>query len=114
MTIFFTLVNLLAIAALSYYAWKKLAASDTLTWWAGLALKLAGGLAIGLIYKYYYDLPGDTFVFFSDATKLADLAYTDTSSYIKFIFTGESPVEIANKEPRSIFFVAILSIVNIV
>jgi hypothetical protein len=114
MTILFTLVNLTALAVLSRWEWKRLATSDTLTYWTSLSLRLAGGLAIGILYKYYYHIPGDTFVFFNDAAKLAELFYSNSSEYFKFVVTGNTPIELVTTEPRSVFFVAILSVVNIV
>lgn len=114
MTELFTIVNLTAISLLAWREWKRLAASDTLTYWTALALRLAGGLAIGILYKYYYDgVPGDTFVFFNDASRLADLFYSHPAAYFDFLLSGDSPVGIATTEPRSVFFVAILSFINL-
>jgi hypothetical protein len=113
MTILIALVNLMAIAILSRWEWKKLATSDTLTYWAGLLLRLIGGLSVGIIYKYYYDRSGDTFLFFDDATKLINTCYHDPGAYLKFLLTGDSPVDIATTGSRSMFFVTILSVVNL-
>lgn len=114
MTFLIILVNLIAIAFLSWWEWRRLASSDTVMYWAALLLRLAGGLAIGLLYKYYYFTSGDTFVFFNDAAKLAELCYHHPSEYFQFILTGNTPIDIVTTEPRSVFFVAILSVVNVV
>ncbi|HMJ71313.1 MAG TPA: hypothetical protein VK508_20595 [Cyclobacteriaceae bacterium] len=114
MTFLFAVVNLAGISLLSRWEWKRSAAADTLTYWSALALRLLGGLSIGLLYTYYYQMSGDTFVFFNDAAKLADLFYSDLRAYLDFIATGDNPVGIVTTEPRSIFFVMILSIVNLV
>lgn len=115
MTILFTLVNLMAIALLSRWQWKRFATGDTLTYWTALALRLVAGLVIGVLYKYYYsNVTGDTFVFFNDAVELANLFYTDPSSYLKFLLTGDTPVSIVTHEPRSVFFVAILSVIALI
>jgi hypothetical protein len=113
MTFLFTLINLAGISLLSRWEWKRSAASDTLTYWTALVLRLVGGLSIGLLYTYYYRMSGDTFVFFNDAAKLADLFYSDPRAYLDFIVTGNNPVSIETTEPRSIFFVTILSVVNV-
>lgn len=114
MTILFTLINLTAIAFLARWEWRRTAISDTPTYWTALALRLIGGISIGILYKYYYDLSGDTFVFFNDAVQLADYFYTDPPGYLKFLVTGETPIDIVTTEPRSVFYVTILSVVNLI
>jgi hypothetical protein len=113
MIFFFIVVNLVGISLLSRWEWKRSAVSDSFAYWMGLALRLLGGLSIGLLYKYYYLMSGDTFVFFDDASKLTDLFYSNPSAYLEFVITGDSPVVIKTTEPRSMFFVGILSIVNL-
>lgn len=97
MTILFTLVNFLVIAFVARVMWKKLATADTLIFWSALILKLAAGVSIGLVYMYYYTDVGDTFTFFQDSIHLAN---------------GEPSM--ITTEPRSRFFVTILSVVNII
>jgi hypothetical protein len=114
MTFLFIAVNLSVIFFLSRVEWRKSAGSDTVAYWTGLSLRLIGGIALGLVYRYYYHSSGDTFVFFNDAARLADLFYSDPGGYLKFLITGTSPVQIVTTEGRSVFFVAIVSVVNLV
>jgi hypothetical protein len=114
MTVLFALINLAGISLLSRWEWKRSALPDTPVYWSAFALRIFGGLSIGLLYTYYYQTTGDTFVFFNDASKLADLFYSNPSGYLEFIATGDSPAGIVTTEPRSIFFVAIVSVVNLI
>ncbi len=97
MTILFTLVNLLLIAFVAQLVWRRKATFDSTVFWLGLALRLAAGISIGLVYTYYYHGTGDTFAFFNDAISLAGgNASTITS------------------EPRSLFFIYIVRIINVI
>ena len=112
MTILLTLVNLLVIAFLAHKEWRRSPDSDTAVFWSALSLRLAAGLTIGLLYQFYYHNTGDTFVFFNEATRLASLFYEHPAAYFNFLLTGEGPVTITG-EPRTAFFVSILSVVNL-
>ncbi|HZY80055.1 MAG TPA: hypothetical protein VFE50_11065 [Cyclobacteriaceae bacterium] len=114
MTFLFIVVNLSVIFFLSRMESRRSAASNKIIYWTGLSLRLVGGLAIGIVYQYYYHTSGDTFVFFNDATQLANLFYSDPGAYLEFLATGESPIGLVTIEGRSVFFVAIVSIVNLV
>lgn len=97
MTIFFTLINLLLIAFLSRMEWKRSASNDSRVYWSALALRLTVGIILGLFYVVYYDSKGDTFAFFDDAVALS-----------------HGQTETVTTEPRSLFFVYIIRIVNFV
>jgi len=83
-----------------------------------LAAKLAAGLAVGLVYTYYYD-GGDTFVFFQDAGQLANLASRSPVDFGRVLLLDQYPDEILpsllvyEQEPRSFFLIKILSLVRI-
>ena len=56
-------IHLLIIFFLCFWLWRKQDDQLRLYFWPALALKLAAGIALGLLYKYHY-LVGDTFGFF--------------------------------------------------
>jgi hypothetical protein len=95
MTIVTLFVNLLMIAFIASLVWRKLATSDSLVYWSAAVVRLAAGVCVGLLYKYYYDDGGDTFRLFNSAIEL-------TASGYEPVLT----------ESRSLFFVYIISIVN--
>ena len=45
-----------------------------------------GGICFALIYSFYYDYTGDTFVYYSDIQKLFSLFYSEPVNVIKVIF----------------------------
>lgn len=97
MIIFFTLVNLLFVAFVASMVWYKLAKTDTSIFWSAAVLRLGAGLAVGLLYKYYYSGEGDTFVLFNDAIQ---------------VYQGD--ITTITSEPRSLFFVYIVGFVSII
>lgn len=110
----FVAVNFLLLIPIARWTWRAMApASDEWVFWRGVQVRILGGLAVGILYEFYYNKAGDTFAFFDDATLLAKYCYDDVGGYLRFLFTGESPIELKNTEPRSTFLVAILSIVNL-
>jgi hypothetical protein len=97
MTVVGILVNLLMIAFVASLAWRKLATSDSVIFWSAAVLRLVAGISLGLLYKYYYDGAGDTFTLFSYALEF-DVVDDALLMY----------------EPRSFFFVYIITLVNII
>ena len=47
----------------------------------GLIIKVAAGIAVGLVYKYYY-ISGDTYAFYEEAVRLVNIAYRHPSDNI--------------------------------
>lgn len=113
MTVVVAIINLLAIGFLAWRRWRQFASHDTAAYWLGFATRLAGGIALGLVYKYYYRDGSDTFTFFQDATQLARLFFEHPGQWLEVLATGVSPVPLETVEPRSVFFVAIVSVVTI-
>jgi hypothetical protein len=113
MGLFLTVV---VLSSFSFLIWKKTALLNRRFFWPSLALKLFAGVSLGLVYKYYYSA-NDTFLFFNDSLLLDSYARSDFGGYLKFLFTSEKPTFILKKivtvEPRSLFFVKILSVVNL-
>ncbi len=103
-------LNLVVMAGLAVFIWKKQDPHLRPLFWPALIFKLLAGVGLGLIYQYYYST-GDTFHFFDLAKEQARLFHIDTGSYLEGMWhdaDGEW-----KGAARSIFFVKILSIVAI-
>jgi len=105
----------LHVVILGCFVWlhfKKSAGDHEVLYGFALLFKLSMGIALGLVYRYYYQA-NDTWLFFEDAAKLADLAREDLRSYIQFLWRTDhtQPVWhlLANTQERSLFFVKIVS-----
>jgi hypothetical protein len=85
--------------------------------WLGLAVKIAAGILVGVIYSYYYEA-GDTFYFFNDGVILAKYARMDFMTYLKFLWCGDDSFSVWQgltfKTPRALFFTKIVSLANLV
>ena len=58
--------------------------------WAGLLLKISSGIALGLLYVYYYKMPhADTFLYFEDAATLSRLLRQFPDVYVKVVFFND-------------------------
>jgi hypothetical protein len=104
-------LNLSLIGAIAWWISSNIAPTDKPVFWSALIARLCGGIALGLVYHYYYGL-GDTLGYFQDALRLNDLAGQDVSLYFNSLFTGTPPIELVNREPRAFFFTALVSVVN--
>lgn len=79
-------------------------------------MKVIAGIGIGLLYKFYYD-GGDTFTFFYESVKLSSLFREDISAFFQFVFYNEGVIDqemIYLGQPRALFFVKLLSFVNLI
>src|SRR3990170_8117515 len=88
MTITIAVLNIGFLAFISYWIWRKEEPPLQQFFWPALLVKLTAGICLGLIYTYYYTV-GDTFNYFEDGVKLANLARTDVGSYLKFLSSGD-------------------------
>ncbi|CAN5410831.1 hypothetical protein BH23BAC1_BH23BAC1_33890 [soil metagenome] len=82
-----------------------------------LTLKFSAGIALGLIYKYYYG-GGDTFNMFHDANQLAELASNNPHRYISLLFNPELPPGLADtliysNQDRALLASKILSVFSL-
>lgn len=107
--------NVIAILALSGLFFKRAAGGYPRLFWVALLFKMAMAVSLGLVYLYYYTA-NDTWLFFKDATTLADYARNDFSSYLKFLWSNDqsSVIEISNMQERSLFLVKIISFFSII
>jgi hypothetical protein len=102
-------VNVLAIGALAFKVWRKSSDRNGL-FWTSLLIKLVAGIALGLIYKYYYSV-GDTFILFNQAKEQAQIFYHQPAAFLDFLLSKEG--EEWKGHLRSSFFVKIISIFNV-
>ncbi|MEK6782513.1 MAG: hypothetical protein AABY93_12455 [Bacteroidota bacterium] len=101
---------------LCYWIWRKQDLGLRSYFWPALVLKLGAGVGLGLLYKYHYSV-GDTFGFFEDASKLSELFWQTPGSYLNFLVAGDESdpmwTLLINTQSRSLFFVKIVSFVNL-
>ena len=112
-------LNLLLVAGLTagLRRWSG-RAPLRLVFWPALLFKLGAGVALGLVYQRQAYV-GDTFTLFGEARPLSALARHDVGTYVR---TLAQPVAtdpgllaqlISAREPRSFFFVKIISLFNL-
>ncbi|WP_020527456.1 hypothetical protein [Flexithrix dorotheae] len=83
--------------------------------WFAFSLKIFAGIALGLVYKFYYT-SGDTFSLFRDSVRFSSVAFQNFGEYLNLLFSNgpisiESSLE--NHNARAVFMAKILSIPNL-
>ncbi len=105
-------LHIVILGCLAWLHFKKSAGDHKVLYGFALIFKLVMGIALGLVYRYYYQA-NDTWLFFEDAGKLADLARGDFRSYLQFLWRADQSQPVwhllANTQERSLFFVKIVS-----
>jgi len=105
-------LHVVILGCIAWLHFKKSAGEHKILYGLALLFKLSMGIALGLVYRYYYQA-NDTWLFFEDASILANLAREDLSSYTQFLWRTDQtqPVwhQLANTQERSLFFVKIVS-----
>lgn len=100
-------VNLLLLALLCVWIWKRDTQPLHKLFWPALLAKCAAGISLGIIYSTYYD-PSDTFIFFKLACDQADIARKDFPAYLNILFAKEHGFFLG--EYRTVFFSKITSV----
>jgi hypothetical protein len=107
------LANILIIFAIAFVLWKKQPPELSHYYWPAFVFKVACGLMLGVLYKYYYK-EGDTFFYLYDGITLANTARVDPSSYISLLWEikPSDPIleSLVIQQPRAIFLTKIVSI----
>jgi len=108
--------NLILIGSFAFVIWARSSPLLRAFFWPALVIKLMAGIALGLIYTYYYS-GNDTFSFFNDAKMVADVCRTNITAYIQFLWSGDQNAVLSANlyyvEPRSLFFVKGLSLISL-
>lgn len=84
-------------------------------YFAAALLKIACGIALGVIYYYYYQA-GDTIVYFEDARLITTLAKENIGAYAEFLWYGKLPddnVQLSMAEGRAVLFIKFVSVVSL-
>lgn len=102
----FSLVHAVVLIAISFIVFKKEEGVFRKIYWPALLVKVISGIAVGLIYTYYYTV-GDTFTYFSQGVALADLARINLTHYTSFLWDSQLPSDVwlsaQSQEPRTLF-----------
>ncbi|HEX8547045.1 MAG TPA: hypothetical protein VF691_08805 [Cytophagaceae bacterium] len=93
---------------LAYLYSKNLEPKLYITFVISLILKIAAGIAIGLLYSRYYDYSGDTFFYHAEGVRLSKIISRNFLEGLKIIFFEGS----ANSNPRAFFFIKIIGLLN--
>ncbi|HTJ52167.1 MAG TPA: hypothetical protein VL443_22050 [Cyclobacteriaceae bacterium] len=98
-------------------AFNKRSANVRILFWPALTVKVVAGIALGLIYTYFY-IEADTFYFFNDGIILANQFRGNASIYFNFLWRGDASFTFWNQltyhDYRSLFLVKFVSILNII
>ena len=111
--------NLTLLGYIAYLIYNKVKAYQLGNYFIpGLLIKVMAGIAVGLVYKFYYN-SGDTFAFYEEAVALANIAYHHPFEYIKILLMNEVPQEFAGLlhmkfQPRAFFTAKLASLVNLI
>ena len=109
-----TLLHIVLISGLAWLLWRKEMPTLRQIFWPAIVVKLAAGACLGLLYTYYFPV-GDTFVYFNDASRVADLARQDLWSYLELLFSDRhvDALSLRFREPRALFLTKLTSLVNL-
>jgi hypothetical protein len=96
-------VSVLLLAVLIYRMAGPLQSGDRRLFLAGMCARMCGGIALGLLYTFYYE--GDTFTYFNSAVALSRLLGEDPPGYVGFLIRAQ----VEGMAPRASFFVKCIS-----
>jgi hypothetical protein len=106
MNVAVAVLNIFFLAFVSYRLWQGEPSFLRKFFWPALILKLTAGVCLGLVYTFYYSA-GDTFNYFNDGVKLANLAKVDLATFINFLWSSDDsfPIwsELIYRQPRAMF-----------
>jgi hypothetical protein len=112
MELFLFIFHCLIIGSLAFLVWRHTRQN---IFWPALLIKLLAGIALGLLYMFYY-ASGDTWIFFNDGAKVADAIAQSPKSVIDFFWnddwTGLKGI-LDSDRPRSLFFVKWVAVFNL-
>ena len=109
-----TIINFIFLCLLAFFINKKVRSQPLgIYFLPGLAIKILGGILLGLLYIVYYQ-GGDAILFHEDATILARLAFASPDEYFRILILGDKVHEywdklVLTEQPRAFLAVKILS-----
>jgi hypothetical protein len=110
-------LHFLVIFAITFFYFRKSGLSNPILFWLAFAIKIFMAMALGWIYLHYY-AANDTWLFFKDASVLAQFAERNFSGYLNFMVTNESTSEVwsqlVNSQERSVFLIKVMSVVALI
>jgi hypothetical protein len=105
--------NVLVLFSIAFMLWRSENSSIRKAFWPAFVFKLLCGIALGLLYQYYYTV-GDTFSYYEDGMKLSAMARDNVGSYVEFLWKGnrEYPIwhELNFQRPRALYMSMVTSI----
>lgn len=104
---FVLITNIGVLLLISFWIWKKDNHLLHKLYWPALVIKVLAGISLGIIYSTYYQV-SDTFTFFRLATDQADVARTDFSAYLSFLFNKSEGYFLG--EHRTVFYTKVTSV----
>lgn len=110
-------LHFIVILAIAVFYYRNCGIDNPFLYWSAFAFKIAMSIALGLVYLYYYTA-NDTWLFFQDATVLANYAEKSLNEYLLFLFTDDPAStiwnELTNTQERSIFLIKAISIFSLI
>lgn len=107
------IAHIVILFSLAFLIFKNEQTSLRLFFWPALALRVAAGVAFGVLYNYYYGI-GDTLAYFHDAEHLVDLAQQNPLAYLRFLWATDLSHDIFSEllftQPRALFFSKLTSV----
>lgn len=111
MTIMLYGVHSIIIFLLAWRWFKLNSSSLDKFFWPALAVKLSSGVVLGLIYSQYY-VDSDTFSFFQESIRLADIGRADWVEYLRYLWFEKE--QAFSGENRTLFFIKLVSLFSII
>jgi xanthosine utilization system XapX-like protein len=104
---FLILINVIFLILLVWLASRHMHRQLSRGWfWVGCGLRLIAAFAFGAIYFIYLG-EGDTLHFFSKASELSDMARSDWTAYVEYLFSSQ--FEMYKADRRDGFFIKAVS-----
>lgn len=107
------MIGLLGTLLLIYLYWKKQADGSKLAmyFFPALIFKVLAGITAGLIYSFYYEGAGDTFVFYKASWRLIKNLFEDPFAFFNMVYSGQIVNNLLlSFNGRTSFLVLLLSI----
>lgn len=106
-------IHLVLLSGGVYFFFTKSKVENKILFWLAWLFRVVMGIALGLVYTYYYGA-NDTWHFFEDAKTLSALARTDLGEYLQFLFSSNPEHAIwqtlVYTQERSLFLAKIISV----